>query len=366
MLIQDITAVLEEIAPIHYAESYDNSGLIIGNPKTKARGALLCLDVTLAVLKEAEQKSCNLIICHHPLIFKGLKKIQGNNEVEQCVIYAIQKEIAIYACHTNLDNVLNRGVNQKIAQKLRLTDLQILKPMQNELVKCVTYCPEPYAEEVTQAMWKAGAGQIGNYNNCSFTMEGTGTFQGNEFTTPFLGTRGELEKVIEKRIEVLLEKHKVNQVLQALRESHPYEEVAYEVMPILNTDTTKGAGLIGSTQNPMSGATFLEHVKEALGLQVIKHTAPPNAPIERVALCGGSGSFLTHNAMKAQAQVFISADFKYHDYFETSEAMMICDIGHYESEIFTLEIFMEIIKEKFPTFAVLFTEISSNPVNYYH
>ena len=366
MKVKEVTSAIESIAPLSYQESYDNAGLIIGNFENEVKGILLCLDVTEEIVNEAIAKKCNLIIAHHPLIFKGLKKINGNNFVEKVTIAAIKNDINIYAAHTNLDNVLENGVNTKIAEKLGLKKTSILQPLNNNLSKLITYCPPAYAEDLKEALWEAGSGNIGNYDKCSFSMEGTGTFRPGETTNPFLGQKGELEKTEELRIEILFEKHNKHKLISALNQNHPYEEVAYEILDISNSDQTKGAGMIGFLEEPLSQEEFLKYLKEKMNLKVIKFTQSNKTQISKIAVCGGSGKFLLDLAIKQDADAFVSSDFKYHDYFEAEKKLMVCDIGHYESEIYTLEIFMRILKENFPTFATRLTEISTNPVNYYY
>lgn len=365
MKIKEIIKAIETVAPLSYQETYDNAGLLTGNSEDETEAVLLTLDITEAVLKEAVSKGCNLIISHHPLVFKGLKTFTGKTWVERALLFAIKNNLAIYTAHTNLDNVLENGVNGKISEKLGLTFCTILKPKESNLIKLVTYCPIQYAEQVQQALWNAGAGEIGAYENCSFNMKGTGTFKGKQGSNPFIGEAGELEKVEEQRIEVVLESWKQKVVLKSLLASHPYEEVAYELYPTLNADQTKGSGMIGDLSEAVEANLFPAIVKSKLGAQVVKFTAFEEK-ISKVAVCGGSGRFLLEEAIKAGAQAFISADFKYHDYFEADNKLMICDIGHYESEIYTLEIFSEIIKEKFPKFAVIFTKTNTNPVRYYY
>lgn len=365
MIVKEITSLIEQIAPLSYQESYDNAGLIIGNQNNEVHGILLCLDVTEAVVQEAIDTKCNLIIAHHPIIFKGLKKLNGKNFVERIVIQSIKNNINIYAAHTNLDNVFANGVNEKIAEKINLKDIEILKPLKSNLAKLVTYCPPQYADMLRDVLWNAGAGNIGKYDQCSFSSTGIGTFRGNEDSNPLIGIQGELKKVQEERIEVLFEKHKQSSLIQTLIANHPYEEVAYEIYDIANENQTKGAGMIGSLPEAMSSAGFLEYLKNNMNIKVIKYTSGKETMIRKVAICGGSGRFLLEDAMHKEADVFITADFKYHDYFEADGQIMVCDIGHYESEIFTIEIFMKIIQEKFPNFATRFTETNTNPINYY-
>ncbi|MCO6494141.1 MAG: Nif3-like dinuclear metal center hexameric protein [Bacteroidetes bacterium] len=365
MTVKEITDLIEKIAPLSYQESYDNAGLIVGSHSDEVKGILLCLDMTEAVLNEAVQTGCNLIIAHHPIVFKGLKKLNGKNYVERIVMTAIKKNINLYAAHTNLDNVLSNGVNEKIAEKLGLTDIEILEPLRGDLAKLVTYCPPQYSDMLRDSLWKAGSGNIGKYDQCSFSAQGIGTFRGNENSNPHIGVKGELEKVEEDRIEVLFEKYNQNKLLKALKENHPYEEVAYEIYEIANTNQSKGAGIIGVLPEALTQQEFLKYLKGKMKLSVVRYTESDSEFIHKVSVCGGSGRFLLETAMKQKADAFISADFKYHDFFEGDKNIMICDIGHYESEIFTLEIFMKIIREKYPKFAARFTETITNPIKYY-
>jgi dinuclear metal center YbgI/SA1388 family protein len=364
MNVKDFCNAIEAIAPLAYQESYDNAGLILGNPEQEVTQILLCLDSTEAVVDEAIAKGCNLIIAHHPLIFKGLKKINGKNDVERTVIKAIENKIAIYAAHTNLDNVLHKGVNQKFAQKLGLKNLQILQEKSEQLVKIVVYTPLDHAEKLKDVMFAAGAGHIGNYSECSFSSTGTGTFKPELDSNPSIGKIGLREHQSEIKIEAIAPSFMSSKIVSALKMAHPYEEMAYELIPISNFNQSVGAGVIGELDSSMESIEFLDFLKKALNLELIKHT-PFEKKIKKVAVCGGSGSFLLNSAMRSQADVYITADVKYHEFFDAIGNLMFCDIGHYESEISTLELFYEEIKDKFPNFAVHFCETSTNPIHYH-
>jgi dinuclear metal center YbgI/SA1388 family protein len=363
-LIKEIIAVIESFAPPAFQEDYDNAALLTGNLKTDCEAVLLTLDCTEEVIEEAIQKNCNLIIAHHPVIFKGLKKLTGSNYVERTIIKAIQSGIAVYACHTNLDNV-QLGVNHKIAQKLGLMNTQVLAPKTGLLRRLETYVPAGYEDKVREALFNAGAGNVGNYDQCSFNLEGTGTFRGNEHTHPFLGESGKLSREKETKIECIFEAYKMNQVLNALFEAHPYEEVAYAVFHPQNHHRQVGSGLIGHFEEGMSEQAFLNHLKVVFGLKVLKHTSLTGKKIQKVALCGGSGQFLLKNAISSKADAYVSADFKYHEYFDAEGKLLLADIGHFESEQFTPEIFYEIIQKKFPKFAIHLSKTNTNPVNYF-
>jgi len=363
MVIRDVTAMLEQLAPLSYQELYDNAGLLIGNPDLPLKGILATLDVTPEVIDEAHQKGLNIIVSHHPLIFSGFKKITGTNYVEKAVIKAIKYDIAIYAAHTNLDSIKG-GVNSKIGELLGLNNLRFLRPLEGELVKVVTFVPTNEAEKVRMAMFNAGAGSIGNYDSCSYSAEGNGTFRANQGANPFVGKVGELHDEPETRIEVIVPKAKLSEVIRQMNSAHPYEEVAYDIYPLLNSFSGAGAGMIGELANPISALEFLKIVKKIFNLQSIRHTQLLGKEIKRVAFCGGSGAFLIKQAIAADADIYITADIKYHQFFDAENKIIIADIGHFESEQFTVDIFYEYLLKNFPKFAVLKSEIKTNPINY--
>jgi len=363
MLISEIINTLEKFAPPSLQESYDNSGLLVGDKNTTITSALLTLDTTEEVIEEAIAKNCNLIIAHHPIIFSGLKSLTGKNYIERTVIKAIKNDIALYAIHTNLDNVIN-GVNKKFADKIGLENLKILSPKTNTLKKLTTYVPLVNTDDILEALTNAGAGNIGEYESCSFQQTGIGTFKPSEKAKPHIGESGKLESVQENRIEVIIPEYAVKNVLKALNESHPYEEVAYYLTSLENENQEIGSGMLGNLHSEMSADDFLSYIKTKLKLDVIKFT-PLNKKINKVAICGGSGQFLLKKAIQAGADAFISADFKYHEYFDAEDKIMICDIGHYESEVATKEIFYEVLSENMSNIALVFSETNSNPIRYY-
>jgi dinuclear metal center YbgI/SA1388 family protein len=363
MIIRDILNWLERVAPPGYQESYDNAGLILGNSESAISSALITLDVTEAVIDEAINYGCGLIISHHPILFKGLKRINGNSYVERCVIKAIKNDIAIYAAHTNLDSVSN-GVNSKICEKIGLTKTRILSPVKEMLLKLVTFVPVNHLDKVREAVFAAGAGQIGNYDKCSYNLEGSGTFRGGDDTTPFVGTKGEFHEEKEIRFETILPKHLKNKVVSALLNAHPYEEVAYDLYPLENEFSIVGSGMIGELAVAEDEKEFLSRISEIFDCKVIKHTGLLGRPVRKVAVCGGAGSFLLGKAIAEGADLFITGDFKYHDFFDAENKIVIADIGHYESEQFTKEVFHELLIKKFPTFALRSSEIKTNPVTY--
>ncbi len=363
MTIHDVTTFLATIAPPAYQESYDNAGLIVGDPSWKVKGVLVTLDCTEAVVDEAIADGANLIVAHHPILFRGIKKLTGSNYVERTLIKAIRNDIAIYAIHTNLDNVLD-GVNRKIADKIGLVDTRILQPKTDTLSKLVTFVPHENTEAVLQALHDAGAGQIGNYKNCSFRVAGTGAFMPGEGANPHIGAQHRPELVDETRIEVIFPTWQTREVVNALRTVHPYEEVAYYVTALANENQEVGSGLIGELADPMEPMAFLQRLKVSMDLSTIRHTKVPERKIKKIAVCGGSGSFLLPRAIQAGAEVFISADFKYHEFFDADDHIVIADIGHYESEVHTKELLKEILTKKFHTFASNFSKTVTNPISY--
>ncbi len=363
MKIKDIIKPLEDLAPPYLQESYDNTGLLIGNPQSEIKKVIITLDVTEALLQEAIDKKCDLIISHHPLIFKGLKSITGRNATERIVEIAIRRDIAIYAIHTNLDNVDN-GVNAVLCEKLGLKNTKILSPKKELLRKLVTFCPEDHAEKVREAIFNAGAGHIGDYDSCSFNTPGTGSFRGSEDTNPFVGEKGKLHYENEVRLETIYPIYKEKAILNALFDAHPYEEVAYDIYFLGNEFSRVGAGMIGELEKEVDEIDFLNKIKKITGVGCIKHSQLLNGKIKRVAVCGGSGSFLINDAKRNGADIFLTGDVKYHDFFEAENKMMIADIGHYESEQFAKELIYSVLNENFSNFAVLISETNTNSVNY--
>ena len=361
--IKDITDHLETLAPRSYQEEYDNCGLLTGNASELVRGVLVTLDCTEEVIEEALRENCNLIIAHHPIIFRGLKKLTGQTYVERTVIKAIKNDIAIYAIHTNLDHV-HTGVNKKIADRIGLKNIKILQPKKGTLMKLVTFIPKANAGDVMNALHKAGAGNIGNYKNCSFQVVGEGTFMATGGARPHIGQANQQEKVEEVRAEVIFPKHLADAIVRALIQSHPYEEVAYYLSSLENENQEVGAGIIGELEQEMEPIEFLTRLKKAMHTPFVRHTALTNK-IRRVAVCGGAGSFLLPSAISQKADVLVSSDFKYHEFFDADKKIMIADIGHYESEQFTKDLIIEVLKEKFTTFAIIFSKTATNPLSYF-
>lgn len=363
MKIQDITQRLEDWAPPILQESYDNAGLITGHPHQTCSGILVALDATPDVIDEAAQRGCNLVVAHHPIVFGGLKRINGKNYVEQAVIRAIKQDVAIYAIHTNLDNILD-GVNGRMADRLGLVNRRILQPKRGLLYKLVVFVPHAQAEEVKQAMFEAGAGHIGAYSECSFGVEGKGSFRGDAGTNPFVGAVGVRHTEPETRLELILPAWLEKPVLRAMKAAHPYEEVAYDLYALQNDHQGVGSGLVGELAEPMAEEAFIQQIKTQFGLQVLRHTPLLGKSVKTVALCGGAGSFLTKAALAVGADWYLTGDVKYHEFFDADGRMVLADLGHYESEQFTIDLLVERLQEKFPTFAVLKTGVNTNPVRY--
>jgi dinuclear metal center YbgI/SA1388 family protein len=363
MKVKDITTCLEQWAPTSLQEDYDNCGLIIGDETQPVTNVLITLDITEAVINEAIREKCELIVAHHPLIFKGIKRLNGKNWVDRCIVKAIKADICIYAIHTNLDNIAT-GVNQMIASKLSLQQARILQPKEGNLLKLEIFVPTTSATEVLAALHQAGAGQIGLYDQCSFQTNGIGSFRPLANANPTIGTVGVKENVKETKLEVILPSHAKSIVLKALIDSHPYEEVAYYLTKITNQNQEVGSGYFGQLEKSMSPDEFIKFLKERMDLKVVKHTSFMSSEIKKVALCGGSGSFLLKNAIQAGADVFISSDFKYHDYFEADGKITILDIGHYESEVFTKDLLNDFLKQKFANIAFNSSEVVTNPIIY--
>jgi dinuclear metal center YbgI/SA1388 family protein len=364
MKLSQLTAYLESLAPLAYQEDYDNSGLIVGHPEADVNQALISLDCTEAVVDEAIATGCNVIISHHPIVFKGLKKFNGKNYVERVVEKAIRNNIALYAIHTNFDN-MNTGVNARICETLGLSNTRILAPKHNLLKKLVTYVPVAQAEQVRKALFHAGAGHIGEYSECSFNAEGTGTFKGGDNSDPYVGEPGIRHHEEEMRIETVYPANLESKIIMALVLAHPYEEVAYDLYNLTNQHQQIGSGMIGELEVPMDESDFLGEVKAAMDCTVIRHTAFTGRQVRKIAVCGGSGGFLLKHAIAAGADVFVTADYKYHEFFDAEGKILIADIGHFESEQFTQQLLLEIIQNKFVNFAIRLTKVNTNPVKYF-
>jgi dinuclear metal center YbgI/SA1388 family protein len=365
MHISDVIGHLELLAPPEYQEHYDNAGLLTGDSGWECKGVLVTLDATEQVVQEAVARGCNLIVAHHPIIFGGLKKITGRNYVERAVIAAIKNDIGIFAIHTNLDNIMAGGVNGRIADKLGLEGRRVLAPREGVLRKLYCFVPVGHVEAVRAAIFGAGAGHIGGYSECSFGVEGQGTFKGGEGTQPFVGQPGVRHVEAEVRLEVILPVHLSQAVVDAMIGAHPYEEVAYDLVPLANPHPGIGAGLVGELASPVEEGALLERLCGVFGVPVVRHTLLTGRPVRRVAVCGGAGSFLITNALAAGANFYITSDVKYHEFFDANDRLVVADIGHFESEQFTVDLLIDVLREKFSNFAVLKSDTRTNPVHYY-
>ena len=363
MKIKEILTILEEMAPIAYAEDFDNVGLLVGDKVNEATGVLVCHGALESVIDEAIAKKCNLVVCFHPILFSGLKKITGKNYVERSVLKAIKNDIAIYAIHTALDNHKN-GVNKILCDALELVNTKVLVPKQNFIQKLITYTIPENVEKVRNALFDAGAGKIGNYEDCSFTSQGIGTYMGNENSNPEIGSRFEFVEAEEIKIEVTFEKHLQSKILTSLFKNHVYEEVAYEIYDLQNKHQNIGIGMIGELKNPMSEIDFLSFVKDKMQCGGIRHSAFLGKSVNKVAVLGGSGSFAIKNAIQAGVDLFLTADLKYHNFYEAENQLVLADIGHFESERYTKNYIVDFLKEKITNFAIVLSEENTNPVKY--
>lgn len=363
MKIKEILDVLEEMAPLAYAEDFDNVGLLVGEKNSEATGVLVCHDALESVIEEAIAKNCNFVVCFHPILFSGIKKITGKNYVERSILKAIKNDIAIYAVHTALDNH-QYGVNKIFCDALDLKNTKILIPKQQFIQKLITFTVPENAADLRRALFDAGAGTIGNYDNCSFISHGTGTYKGNSESNPVIGERNELVETSEIKIEVTFEKHLQAKILQALFASHIYEEVAYEIYDLKNNHQNIGLGMIGEFENPMQETDFLNFVKEKMDAKGIRHSKFLDKKIKKVAVLGGSGSYAIKNAIQAGADAFLTADLKYHQFYEAENQLLLADIGHFESERYTKNYIVDFLRKKILNFAIILSEENTNPVKY--
>ena len=361
--VKDILREIELYAPLPLQESFDNAGVQVGDVNQPVMGALLCVDVTEDVIDEAIELNCNLIISHHPLAFKAFKSLTGATYIERCMMKACKYDLVVYAAHTNLDNAA-QGVNFGLAELIGLENVRVLSPHKGALLKLVTFVPEAYAELVRTTLFNAGAGTIGNYDSCRFNLSGTGTVRANEGTNPFCGEIGELHEEPEVRIEMILPVFRKSTVTRTLLSVHPYEEPVFDFYLLNNTWNQVGSGVGGELPEEEDEINFLQRIKDLFQVGCVKHSALTGKPIREVALCGGSGAFLIKDAIHYGADVFITGEAKYNDFYDVEDQILLAVIGHYESEVCTKDIFYNIISKKFPTFALYFSNVNSNPVKY--
>lgn len=361
--LKEIVSIIEQFAPLRYQESYDNSGLLIGENDMEITSALLCLDIDESVIDEAINIGSNLIISHHPLVFSGLKRFTKNSYISRVLHKAIKNDIAIYSCHTNIDSVKN-GVSYKIGERLGLKNMRPLSPLEDSLCKLVVFCPVQSVDIIREKMCEEG-GVIGDYENCSYVSYGEGSFMGNENTDPFIGTPMQVETTNEARVEVIINKSLVEKSLAEVRKVHPYQEVGYDIYPLKNIDYNVGLGIYGDLEQSVDAEQYIADVADILECKVIRYSDIIKREVKRVAICGGSGASFVGKAISTGADIYISADFKYHDFFLESNQITIADIGHFEGEKYTLDIFYDIISKKMPNFAIHYTKKGKNPINYF-
>ncbi|MCH5319750.1 MAG: Nif3-like dinuclear metal center hexameric protein [Paramuribaculum sp.] len=362
--IRDIISLIEDFAPSALQESYDNCGLQVGDATLECTGALLCVDARPEIVEEAKRKGLNLIICHHPLFFKGLKRIIGNTQVEKTAWAAIKHDIAIYASHTSLDNARG-GVSFSMAEALGLNNIRFLSPQDDKILKLSVWIPRAHALDLRDQLFMAGCGQLGNYDNCSFSVEGTGTFRPLEGSCPADGTINALHSGEEVRLELLLPRWIKSKVEETILLNHPYEEPAYEFSSVTIGTKSSGLGAVGELSSPITAVSLIERIKSTFNSPVVRcNRFDIHTPVRKVALCGGSGSSFIENAIREKAQVYITSDTGYHAFVDYADKILIADIGHFESENCAKNIFYGIIKEKFPNFAVEYSKTESNPIIY--
>ena len=364
MRLKELCSYLDSAVPLSFQESYDNSGLQIGLPEREIASSMITLDVTEEVVDEAISVKCDLIISHHPLIFTGIKRITDRTFTERILLKAIKNDIAVYSSHTNLD-IFSNGVSRKMAEKLNLKEIKVLSPLERKLLKLVTYIPESHLDKVRNALFEAGAGVIGNYDRCGFSTPGTGSFRGNEATKPFVGEKGKVHFEDEMRFETVLYSHLRNNVIKALLSAHPYEEVAYDIYNLENKNIDAGLGCLGQFDSPITENDFLKLVFSVFDAKGVRYSKPTGKSVKKVALCGGSGASLLNEAVASGADVFLTSDVKYHNFFDAENKILLIDAGHFESEKFSTEILKDLIMKKFPKFAVRFSETNTNPINYF-
>jgi dinuclear metal center YbgI/SA1388 family protein len=363
MKLKELAGYLDSVVPLSFQESYDNSGLQVGDPEKELYSAMLTLDVTEDVLNEAVVTGCDVVISHHPVIFNCLKRLTGRSATERIVAFALKKNIAIYSAHTNLD-VIQGGVSRKMAEKLNLHNIKVLSPLKNRLVKLVTYVPESHLENIRAAVFEAGAGIIGKYDQCGFTVSGHGTFRGNDLSNPFKGEKGKLHTEDEIRFETILYSHLKGRVIKALLKAHPYEEPAYDLFALENENYEAGLGCVGEFEKPITESRFTELVGSVFGAKGIRTSKPTGKSVSKIAMCGGAGASLLGEAIASGADAFITSDVKYHNFYDAEKMILLVDAGHFETEKFATEILNDLIIKKFPKFAVRFSETNTNPINY--
>ena len=363
MKIREITRYIEELAPLNYAEDFDNVGLLVGSYNTEVSGVLVTLDTLEETIDEAIAKQCNLIVSFHPIIFAGLKKINGSSYVERVILKAIKNDIAIYATHTALDNSKN-GVSAKMCEVLGLTNTKILIPKKGIIKKITTVVPSVNADSLRNSLFEAGGGAVGNYEHSSLSTIVESTFKGTENSNPVVGLKEVLHVDNETKISIIFERKNEVKILKCLQAEHPYEEVSYEIVTLENVHQDIGMGMLGEFTKPMEEKDFLRYLKKTMQTACIRHSELLHKKIKKVAVLGGAGSFAISDAKRAGADAYVSADFRYHEFFKAEKDILLADIGHYESEQFTKNLLVDYLTKKFSNFAIVLSQKSTNPIYY--
>jgi len=367
MRVRDIQQILESWAPKEIAWERDNIGLQAGDPAAVVRGILVALDVTEEVIAEAVRRKANLLVSHHPLLFRPLSAVTMQSARGRCIRALMQSGINLYSAHTNLD-FTRGGTSFALAQALGLTDVEFLRMPYEVQRKVVTFVPPAEAERVARAMADAGAGIIGNYDSCSFAGPGTGTFRGNERSRPAIGKRGVLEHASETRLEMMVPRWRLGDVIGAMHRAHPYEEVAYDVYPLENRSREHGMGIIGNARRPVTLRVFLNDLKRRLGVPALRCTGDMRRTVRRVAACGGSGTELMDEAARRGADVFVTADVRYHSFHDVEASMALVDAGHFETELPVVRAVVEHLRAacraRHATVPIHAARTSTNPIVY--
>jgi dinuclear metal center YbgI/SA1388 family protein len=363
----EVEQLFAEIAPISLAEGYDNVGLLVGSPSTEVTGVLTCLEVTEEVLDEAIENGFNLIVAHHPILFKGIKRLTGKGYVEKILLKAIKADIGIIAVHTNIDNAEN-GVSYQLAELLGLQGIEVLQPIAGKLGMLTTFSPVAGVPKILDALFTAGAGHIGKYAECAFRLNGLGSFKPLEGSKPKVGKIDELSLVQEQRLELIYPIYLEKKIFEALKGNHEFEEVAYYCTPTNNIWRQIGAGAIGELITPEPLSKVLDRIKKSLGIEHLRYSSPKKFEtdlISKIAVGGGTCSFLIGPAKAAKADLLLTSDLKYHEWFEAEDALSLVDVGHYESEIHIAQHFANFIRKKMPNIAVRLTTVTTNPVKHH-
>jgi len=368
MTCGEIFKYIRSWAPEEIAWNKDNVGLQVGSAKRKVKNILLALDLNMKVIIEAVKKDCNIIITHHPLLFNPLRKIDTDQDNTSLLVEKLIKhDITLFSAHTNLDFTKD-GVSFELAKTLKLTNLRFLSNIKSAQYKLIVFVPEGHIEKVASAIFENGGGIIGEYSNCSFRTKGQGSFKGSKKTSPSIGKKLNYEKTDEIKLEVLIDSWKLNEILSAIRSVHPYEEIAYDVYPLNNENVNYGIGAIGELHTAMNQREFFNHVSKSLKINNFRYTTGKTNKIKTVAVCGGSGSEVIPAAIKKGADALITADIKYHTFFDNERKILLIDAGHYETEIFSLnevnKRLADLIKKK--KNKVFKYNGSTNPVIFYN